>query len=61
MSYMKTLSEELEEWALCQKRITNKMIRDRFDVDYEFAQDYYDYLKQIGVIGYGGYVVQEVK
>lgn len=48
--------EDLEQWAKGQTRITNKQIRDRFDVDEETATEYYDYLKSIGIVGRMGYV-----
>ena len=49
-------SEELEQWAKEQKRVTNKYIRDRFDVDEEQADEYYQYLKNIGIVGHMGHV-----
>lgn len=52
-------SEDLEQWAKGQKRITNKQIRDHFSVDEETATEYYDYLKQIGIVGRMGYVEKE--
>lgn len=52
-------SEDLEQWAKGQKRITNKQIRDRFDVDEEAASEYYDYLKSVGIVGRMGYVEKE--
>lgn len=52
-------SEELEEWAKAQKRVTNKHIRDRLGVDEEQADEYYQYLKQIGIIGRMGMVIKE--
>ena len=52
-------SEELEEWAKAQKCVTNKHIRDRFGVDEEQADEYYQYLKQIGIIGRMGMVIKE--
>lgn len=52
-------SEDLEQWAKGQTRITNKQIRDRFDVDEETAAGYYDYLKSIGIIGRMGYIEKE--
>lgn len=52
-------SEELEQWAKGQTRITNKQIRDRFGVDEETASQYYDYLKSIGIVGRMGYVEKE--
>lgn len=54
-------SEKLEQWAKGRTRITNKLIRDRFDVDEEQADGYYQYLKQIGIIGRMGYVIREVE
>ena len=51
-----TISEELEERAKKEKRVTNKRIRDRFDVDEETAGDYYDYLRCAGIVGSMGYV-----
>lgn len=54
-----TKSEELEAWARTQNRITNGYIRKRFNVDEEMAQDYYDYLKQAGIVGSMGYVNKE--
>lgn len=52
-------SEDLEQWAKGQTRITNKQIRDRFDVDEETATEYYDYLKSIGIVGRMGYIEKE--
>ena len=52
-------SEDLEQWAKGKTRITNKQIRDRFDVDEETATEYYDYLKSIGIVGRMGYVEKE--
>ena len=52
-------SDELEHWAKAQKRVTNKHIRDRFDVDEEQADEYYQYLKQIGIVGRMGIVIKE--
>ena len=52
-------SEDLEQWAKGQTRITNKQIRDRFNVDEETAGNYYDYLKQIGIVGRMGYIEKE--
>ena len=54
-----TKVEELEAWARTQNRITNGYIRKRFNVDEEMAQDYYDYLKQAGIVGGMGYVNKE--
>ena len=56
-----TRTEELEAWARTQNRITNGYIRTRFGVDEEIAQDYYDYLKQVGIIGSMGYVNKEAR
>lgn len=52
-------SDELEHWAKAQKRVTNKHIRNRFDVDEEQADEYYQYLKQIGIVGRMGMVIKE--
>lgn len=52
-------SEDLEQWAKGQTRITNKQIRDRFDVDEKTATEYYDYLKSIGIVGRMGYIEKE--
>lgn len=52
-------SERLEAWAKTQKRVTNKMLRERFDVDEEMADDYYRYLKECGIVGRMGYVMEE--
>ena len=52
-------SDELEHWAKAQKRVTNKHIRDRFDVDEEQADEYYQYLKQIGIVGRMWMVIKE--
>lgn len=52
-------SEELECWAKQQKRVTNKYIRERFDVDEEQADEYYQYLKMIGIVGRMGHVINE--
>lgn len=51
-------SKELEEWAKQQKRVTNKYIRDRFDVDEETADLYYSYLKSAGIVGHMGHVIR---
>lgn len=54
-----TKPDELETWARLQNRITNRSIRERFYVDEEMAQDYYDYLKKVGIVGSMGYVNKE--
>lgn len=54
-----SISEDLEQWAKGQKRITNKQIRDHFDVDEETATEYYDHLKSIGIVERMGYVEKE--
>lgn len=51
-----TKPDELETWARLQNRITNRSIRERFNVDEETAWDYYDYLKSAGIIRSMGYV-----
>jgi bacterioferritin (cytochrome b1) len=44
------------DWARTQKRVTNKILRDRFDIDEDEADEIYKQLKEAGIIGYGGYV-----
>ena len=48
--------EKLENWAKSQKRVTIGRIRKEFGVDEEMAQNYYDYLKNAGIVGRMGYV-----
>ncbi len=52
-------SVKLENWAKDQKRVTIGRIRKEFNVSEEVAQDYYDYLKNTGIIGRMGYVNHE--
>ena len=52
-------SEDLEQWAKGQTRLTHKQLHDRFDVDEETATEYYDYLKSIGIVGRMGYIEKE--
>ena len=47
---------EVEAWAKTQKRITNRMIRMRFDLNEEDADIVYSYLRTGGIIGSMGYV-----
>ena len=47
---------QAEAWAVSQKRVTNKMIRDRFDATEEEADDIYKSLKAQGIVGSMGYV-----
>lgn len=54
-----TKPDELETWARLQKRVTNRSVRERFNVDEETAQGYYDYLKMVGIVGSMGYVNEE--
>ena len=49
-------SEKLENWAKTQKRITVGRIQKEFGTDDEMAQQYYDYLKRVGIIGRMGMV-----
>ena len=44
-------SVKLENWAKAQKRVTIGRIRKEFNVSEEVTQDYYDYLKNTGIIG----------
>lgn len=50
------LLPRVEVWAVDQKRITNKVIRDRFEVTEEDADDIYAHLKKVGIVGTMGYV-----
>ena len=52
-------SAKLENGAKAQKRVTIGRIRKEFNVSEEVAQDYYDYLKNTGIIGRMGYVNHE--
>ena len=47
---------EVEAWAKTQKRITNRMIRMRFDLNEDAADTVYSYLRTGGIIGSMGYV-----
>ena len=49
-------SKKLENWAKPQKRVTVGKIRKEFGIDDEMAQQYYDYLKHVGIIGRMGFV-----
>lgn len=49
-------SVKLENWAKDQKRVTIGRIRKEFNVSEEVAQDYYDYLKSVGIVGRMGMV-----
>lgn len=52
-------SVKLENWAKDQKRVTIGRIRKEFNISEEVAQDYYDYLKNTGIIGRMGMVKSE--
>ena len=52
-------SVKLENWAKSQKRVTIGRIRKKFNVNEEVAQDYYNYLKNTGIVGRMGYVNHE--
>lgn len=52
-------SVKLENWAKVQKRVTVGRIRKEFNVNEEVAQDYYDYLKNAGIVGRMGMVEHE--
>ena len=49
-------TEEVKAWAKNQKRITNRMIRMRFDLNEDAADIVYSYLRTSGIIGSMGYV-----
>ena len=52
-------SVKLENWAKDQKRVTIGRIRKEFNISEEVAQDYYDYLKSVGIVGRMGMVRHE--
>lgn len=52
-------SVKLENWAKSQKRVTFRRIQEEFDTDAGMAQQYYYYLKRVGIIGRMGYVIHE--
>lgn len=52
-------SVKLENWAKNQKRVTIGRIRKKFNVNEEVAQDYYNYLKNTGIVGRMGDVNHE--
>lgn len=56
MKTVNILFEAAKKWAKTQKRVTNKSLRDRFDIDEDAADEVYKMLKEEGIIGYGGYV-----
>lgn len=49
--------KDLRAWAVSQKRITNKALRDRFGITEEQADCVYTYLKSVGIVGSMGYVM----
>ena len=49
-------TEEVEAWAKAQKRVTNRAIRMRFDLNEDAADMVYSYLRTGGIIGSMGYV-----
>ena len=49
-------SVKLENWAKNQKRVTIGRIRKAFNVNEDCAQVYYDYLKNVGIVGRMGMV-----
>lgn len=49
--------KDLRAWAVSQKRITNKMLRDRYGITEGQADSVYTYLKNAGIVGSMGYVM----
>lgn len=49
--------KDLRAWAVSRKRITNKALRERFDITEEQADSVYAYLKSVGIVGSMGYVM----
>jgi hypothetical protein len=54
------LLPEVREWALKQKRVTNKRLRDEFNFDEIEADSFYQELMTEGIIISGGYRDPEV-
>ena len=50
---------DIADWAMSQKRVTNRMIRDRYGLDESRADLIYAALKQDGIIGKMGYVTKQ--
>lgn len=53
------ITENVKRWARMQKRVTNKAIREAFDVDEDEADEVYRVLKKIGIVGRMGCVNKE--
>lgn len=49
--------KDLRAWAVSRNRITNKALRERFDITEEQADSVYAYLKSVGIVGSMGYVM----
>ena len=56
---MEALLISAEEFARTQKRVTNKSLRERFDITEDVADEVYTRLKAAGIIGSMGYVEAE--
>lgn len=52
--------EWMLHWAQSQKRVTNPMIRERFNVDEAEADEIYQYFKKKGVVGTMGHVNKDI-
>lgn len=50
------ITENVKRWARMQRRVTNKAIREAFDVDEDEADEIYRILKRIGIVGRMGYI-----
>lgn len=53
------LGKEIQDWARSRKRVTNREIRERFDVDEDTADGIYKTLKNLGIVGTMGHVIKE--
>ena len=58
---MAEMTTEIMDWAKGQKRITNRMLRERFDITEEEAAAVYNELRLKHIIIAMGYVNKEVE
>lgn len=58
---MKDCTKKYADWARKQKRVTNKSLRESFNIDEDMAALAYAWLKAEGIVGRLGYVGLDVK
>ena len=56
---LEQLLKSAEEFARTQKRVTNKSLRERFDITEDVADEVCTRLKVAGIIGSMGYVEKQ--